>query len=56
MTNTWALLPFPTQKGQVGGHEGVGEVVKIGPGVQGGVKGMFNPMFRLSFVMSTKKI
>ncbi|CAG7944261.1 unnamed protein product [Penicillium salamii] len=30
MTNTWSLLPFPTQPGQVGGHEGVGKVVKLG--------------------------
>lgn len=28
----WASLPFPTQPGQVGGHEGVGEVVKLGLG------------------------
>ncbi|CEL02070.1 Putative Alcohol dehydrogenase [Aspergillus calidoustus] len=32
MTNSWRALPFPTPKGQVGGHEGVGAVVKIGPG------------------------
>ncbi|KAJ3473030.1 hypothetical protein NLG97_g10558 [Lecanicillium saksenae] len=32
MANTWAGLPFPTPKDQVGGHEGVGEVVKLGPG------------------------
>ncbi|KAI9761637.1 MAG: hypothetical protein M4579_000871 [Chaenotheca gracillima] len=32
MTNTWKNLPFPTQPGQVGGHEGVGKVVKLGPG------------------------
>jgi hypothetical protein len=25
-------LPFPTQAGQVGGHEGVGKIVKMGPG------------------------
>jgi propanol-preferring alcohol dehydrogenase len=35
MTNSWKALPFPTQAGQVGGHEGVGEVVKLGPGVEG---------------------
>ena len=29
----WPALPFPTQNGQVGGHEGVGVVVKHGPGV-----------------------
>ena len=28
----WAGLPYPTQAGQVGGHEGVGKVVKLGPG------------------------
>ncbi|KAH6721015.1 alcohol dehydrogenase-like protein [Leptodontidium sp. 2 PMI_412] len=33
-TQAWPILPFPTQKGQVGGHEGVGEVVELGPGVQ----------------------
>lgn len=25
-------LPDPTQLGQVGGHEGVGKVMKLGPG------------------------
>ncbi|OJJ81180.1 zinc-dependent alcohol dehydrogenase [Aspergillus glaucus CBS 516.65] len=34
MTNTWRVLPFPTQPGQVGGHEGVGKVVKLGPGTE----------------------
>lgn len=34
MTRSWALLPFPTPKDQVGGHEGVGEVVKLGPGAE----------------------
>lgn len=39
MTNSWAALPHPTQKGQVGGHEGVGNVVKLGPGAESsGVK------------------
>ncbi|KAK8044861.1 alcohol dehydrogenase II [Apiospora rasikravindrae] len=28
----WAHLPFPTQGGQVGGHEGVGFVAKVGGG------------------------
>lgn len=28
----WAALPYPTQKGQVGGHEGVGKIVKLGLG------------------------
>jgi len=32
MQNTWKALPYPTQKGQVGGHEGVGIVHKLGPG------------------------
>ncbi|KAJ5915520.1 hypothetical protein N7466_011453 [Penicillium verhagenii] len=32
MTNTWSTLPYPTQPGQVGGHEGVGKIVKLGPG------------------------
>ncbi|KAJ6121684.1 hypothetical protein N7512_004149 [Penicillium capsulatum] len=34
MTNSWSLLPFPTQPGQVGGHEGVGRVAKLGPGCE----------------------
>lgn len=39
MMNSWAMLPFPTQPGQVGGHEGVGKIVKMGPGTQqAGVK------------------
>ncbi|KAF2666804.1 putative alcohol dehydrogenase [Microthyrium microscopicum] len=39
MTNTWAALPAPTQPGQVGGHEGVGKIVKLGPGTESvGVK------------------
>ncbi|RMZ71066.1 alcohol dehydrogenase II [Pyrenophora seminiperda CCB06] len=33
MTNAWKTLPFPTQAGQVGGHEGVGKIVKMGPGM-----------------------
>lgn len=32
MTNSWSWLPYPTQPGQVGGHEGVGKIVKMGPG------------------------
>ncbi|KAK0653259.1 Alcohol dehydrogenase 2 [Lasiodiplodia hormozganensis] len=32
MMNSWVQLPFPTQAGQVGGHEGVGKIVKMGPG------------------------
>lgn len=39
MTNSWAALPYPTQQGQVGGHEGIGKVVKLGPGAEAsGVK------------------
>ena len=34
MINTWKTLPFPTQAGQVGGHEGVGKIVKMGPGTE----------------------
>jgi len=34
MENSWRGLPFPTQPGQVGGHEGVGIVVKLGPGAE----------------------
>ncbi|KAJ5331158.1 hypothetical protein N7476_000941 [Penicillium atrosanguineum] len=34
MTNTWDMLPFPTQPGQVGGHEGVGKIVKLGAGTE----------------------
>ncbi|KAM3416018.1 hypothetical protein BST61_g9505 [Cercospora zeina] len=32
MMNSWKALPYPTQPGQVGGHEGVGSVVKLGTG------------------------
>jgi len=32
MTNSWRVLPYPTPEGQVGGHEGVGVVHKLGPG------------------------
>lgn len=32
MTNSWAILPAPTSAGQVGGHEGVGEIVSMGDG------------------------
>jgi propanol-preferring alcohol dehydrogenase len=39
MTNGWAQLPYPTPEGQVGGHEGAGKVVKLGPGAEAsGVK------------------
>lgn len=29
-------VPYPTQPGQVGGHEGVGIVHKLGPGSENG--------------------
>lgn len=28
----WTSLPYPVQPGQVGGHEGVGRIVKLGVG------------------------
>ncbi|KAF2151793.1 GroES-like protein [Myriangium duriaei CBS 260.36] len=34
MTNSWKALPYPTQEGQVGGHEGIGTIVKFGPGTE----------------------
>ncbi|CCD54850.1 similar to alcohol dehydrogenase [Botrytis cinerea T4] len=34
--NSWRGLPYPTQAGQVGGHEGVGVVHKLGPGSENG--------------------
>ncbi|CAI7671485.1 unnamed protein product [Penicillium palitans] len=34
MTNKWSAFPNPTQPGQVGGHEGVGKVVKLGAGTE----------------------
>ncbi|KAI9842436.1 MAG: hypothetical protein M1838_003146 [Thelocarpon superellum] len=36
MMNTWKMMPSPTQPGQVGGHEGVGKVVKLGSAAQYG--------------------
>jgi propanol-preferring alcohol dehydrogenase len=30
MTSSWVALPFPTQPGQIGGHEGVGTIVSMG--------------------------
>lgn len=30
----WKGLPYPTSPGQIGGHEGVGKVVKLGPGAE----------------------
>lgn len=39
MENSWRGLPLPTPEGQVGGHEGVGVVQKLGPGAElGNVK------------------
>lgn len=39
MMNSWRALPFPTQPGQVGGHEGVGIVHRLGAGAEkAGVK------------------
>lgn len=35
MTSSWNGLPFPTLAGQVGGHEGAGKIVKLGPGSVG---------------------
>jgi len=40
MENTWAGLPHPVQAGQVGGHEGVGVVHKLGPGSENGTFSM----------------
>ncbi|GMK56283.1 hypothetical protein CspeluHIS016_0301230 [Cutaneotrichosporon spelunceum] len=34
MMNAWKALPAPTPAGQVGGHEGVGFVAKLGPGLE----------------------
>jgi len=34
MCNAWSWLPFPTQQGQVGGHEGVGTVAALGTGAE----------------------
>jgi threonine dehydrogenase-like Zn-dependent dehydrogenase len=31
-----SVVPYPTQAGQVGGHEGVGIVHKLGPGSEAG--------------------
>lgn len=39
MTCSWRGLPAPTPANQVGGHEGVGKIVKLGPGAESqGVK------------------
>lgn len=34
MTQSWSILPYPTQPGQVGGHEGVGKIVAMGAGTE----------------------
>ncbi|KIW25892.1 uncharacterized protein PV07_09028 [Cladophialophora immunda] len=34
MLNAWAILPEPTPPGQIGGHEGVGVIVALGPETQ----------------------
>jgi propanol-preferring alcohol dehydrogenase len=34
MLNAWKWLPAPTEKGQVGGHEGVGTVAAFGQGAE----------------------
>lgn len=31
---SWRVMPYPTQPGQVGGHEGVGVVHKLGLGAE----------------------
>ncbi|KAI1852995.1 hypothetical protein JX265_012884 [Neoarthrinium moseri] len=36
MTNAWQWLPDLGRNDQVGGHEGVGEVVQLGPGLEDG--------------------
>ncbi|KAI0443227.1 alcohol dehydrogenase-like protein [Xylaria telfairii] len=39
MMNSWKHLPFETSPGQVGGHEGLGHIVKLGDGSEtAGVK------------------
>ncbi|GAP84370.2 putative alcohol dehydrogenase II [Rosellinia necatrix] len=39
MMNSWKTLPFPTEPGQIGGHEGLGHIVKLGEGAESaGVK------------------
>lgn len=34
MRSKWSGLPFKTSRGQVGGHEGIGNVVQLGPGCE----------------------
>ncbi|MCJ1317488.1 hypothetical protein MMC15_002813 [Xylographa vitiligo] len=39
MMDSWKSLPYPTAPGQIGGHEGVGTIAKLGPGAElAGVK------------------
>ncbi|KAI0538763.1 alcohol dehydrogenase-like protein [Xylaria digitata] len=39
MMNSWKTLPVPTKTGQVGGHEGLGHIVRLGEGAEkAGVK------------------
>ena len=38
MLNGWSILPRSTPAGQVGGHEGVGRVVKLGMGADANCK------------------
>ncbi|KAL1606625.1 hypothetical protein SLS60_004031 [Paraconiothyrium brasiliense] len=40
MTQSWKHMPFPTQAGQVGGHEGVGKIVKMGPATDNSTVGV----------------
>ncbi|KAF1977986.1 alcohol dehydrogenase 2 [Bimuria novae-zelandiae CBS 107.79] len=40
MMQSWKHLPFPTQAGQVGGHEGVGKIVKMGPATENSTVGV----------------
>jgi len=35
MTSSWRVMPAPTAQDQIGGHEGVGVVVKMGPATEG---------------------
>ncbi|EPS41802.1 hypothetical protein H072_4258 [Dactylellina haptotyla CBS 200.50] len=37
--NSWSYLPYPTPPNQVGGHEGIGEVISIGSAVDDGMIG-----------------
>ncbi|KAK6542736.1 hypothetical protein TWF694_006677 [Orbilia ellipsospora] len=37
--NSWGYLPYPTPANQIGGHEGVGEIISVGEGVDGSTIG-----------------